>query len=103
MKLTDFELLQPVEYHNLTGYITFLSEYYISICFIDRPLPEEAHSRWGRHYVNIIVYPQNWNEIRSCVDEEQKERIESPRSDLLQFRRRRSMGATHQQNSTRKD
>jgi hypothetical protein len=103
MKKTDFELLQPVEYHNLTGYITFISEYYISICFIDRPLPEEEHSRWGRYYTNIVVYPPYWHEIRSRLDEVKEEESESPRSDLLQFGRRRSMGAAHKQNRTCKN
>lgn len=103
MKQSDFEILQPVEYRGTTGYISFISEYYISICFIDLPLPESAHSRWGRHYVNLIVYPSNWNEIRCCLDEIQEKRSESPRSDLLQFRGRRSMGTAHKQNGTRKN
>jgi len=97
MKQTDFEILQPVEYRGTKGYITFISEYYISICFIDRPLPEEAHSRWGRYYVNLVVYPHYWYEIRCRLDEiEEKKESESPRSDLLQFGRRRSMGTAHQ-------
>lgn len=100
----QFELLQPVEYRGTTGYISFISEYYISICFIDQPLPEEAHSRWGRHYVNFIVYPFNWNEIRCRLDEvKEKEESESPRSDLLQFGRRIAMGAAHKQDITRKN
>ena len=44
----QFELLQPVIYRNLTGYISFISEYYISICFIDRPLPESAKTEENR-------------------------------------------------------
>jgi len=102
-KQSDFELLQPVCYHKTCGYITFISEYYISICFIDIPLPKSANSRWGRHYVNIVVYPPYWHEIRSCLDENQEKKIESPRSDLLQFGRRRSMGTAHKQNRTRKN
>ena len=101
MKQTDFELLQPVCYHNTCGYISFISEYYISICFKDIPLPTSANSRWGRHYANIIVYPEFWNEVRSCVDEEQEEGHRPPRSDLLQFGRCRSVGAAHKQNATR--
>ena len=67
MKQTDFELLQPVSYGHVTGYISFISEYYITICFKDIPLPKSANSRWGRHYVNIVVYPEFWHEVRSCV------------------------------------
>lgn len=91
----QFELLQPVIYHNVTGYISFISEYYISICFIDRPLPESVNSRWGRHYANIVVYPEFWNEVRSCLDEEQEEGQCPPRSNLLQFGRRCTVGAAH--------
>ena len=103
MKQTDFEILQPVEYRGTKGYITFISEYYISVCFIDIPLPESANSRWGRHYVNFIVYPNSWNEIRCRLDEVKEKQEESPRSDLLQFGRRRSVGTAHKQNGTRKN
>jgi len=97
MKQTNFELLQPVEYHGTTGYVSFISEWYITICFKDIPLPTSANSRWGRHYANIIVYPEYWNEVRSCVDEKQEERHCPPRSDLLQFGRCRSVGTAHKQ------
>ena len=103
MKPSDFELLQPVAYGHITGYISFISEEYITICFKDIPLPKSANSRWGRHYVNIVVYPDYWHEVRSRVDEEQEERYVAPRSDLLQFGRCRSVGAAHKQNSTRKN
>jgi len=97
MKQTDFELLQPVEYDGITGYISFISEYYVTICFKDIPLPDSANSRWGRHYATLIVYPDYWHEIRSRLDETEEEQEESPRSNLLQFGRRRAMGAAHQQ------
>ena len=99
MKPTDFELLQPVKYGEITGYISFISEYYITICFKDIPLPKSANSRWGRHYVNIVVYPQFYHEVRSCVDEEQEEGHFPPRSDLLQFGRCRAVGTAYKQNA----
>jgi hypothetical protein len=95
MKTPPFELLHPVEYRGTIGYISFVSEYYITICFKDIPLPDSSNSRWGRHYVNLLVYPSFWHEIRSRLDEEQEEKNLPPRSDLLQFGRRRSMGTTH--------
>ena len=97
MKSTDFELLQPVTYGKVTGYISFISDDYITICFKDIPLPKSANSRWGRHYVNLLVYSQFWHEVRSCLDEEQEEGHCPPASDLLQFGRRRIVGTTHQQ------
>ena len=97
MKQPPFELLQPVTYSNVTGYISFISEYYITICFKDIPLPESMNSRWGRHYVNIVVYPEFWHEVRSCLDEEQEKRCCPPTSSLLQFGRRRNVGAAYKQ------
>jgi len=95
-KSSDYELLQPVCYHGTCGYISFISEYYISIVFKDIPLPESANSRWGRHYATLIVYPEFWHEIRSCLDEEQEEGLHCPpRSNLLQFGRRRTVGAAY--------
>lgn len=100
---TTFELLQPVEYKGTTGYISFISEFYLTICFIDIPLPESANSRWGRHYANLIVYPHFYHEIRSRVDEEQEEGYIAPASNIFQYRRRHTVGTTHQQDGTRKD
>jgi len=102
--IDDFQLLQPVEYDGIKGYISFICEEYLTICFIDQPLPTSANSRWGRHYVNILVYPAFWNEIRCRLDEEEKEGIHvPPTSDLLQFGRCRSVGTAHKQNGTRKN
>ena len=98
MKLTDFELLKPVTYSHVTGYISFISDDYITICFKDIPLPTSANSRWGRHYVNIVVYPDFWHEVRSRLDETEEEGHCPPASDLLQFGRCRSVGTAHKQN-----
>ena len=53
------------------------------------------NSRWGRHYANIVVYPEFQHEIRCCLLEAEKEQEESPRSDLLQFGRRQLVGAAY--------
>lgn len=85
-----FELLQPVQYRETTGYISFIDERYISICFLDVP---DSTALWGRYRSCIVVYRGFWHEIRSCVDEEQEEQTISPRSNLLQIGRRDLMGA----------
>ena len=103
MKKSDLELLQPVQWHDVTGYINFICEDYLTICFIDEPLPTSANSRWGRHYAAILVYPNHYHEIRCRVDEEKEEGKIPPTSDILQFGRCRSVGRTHKQNGTRKN
>ena len=52
-----FEMLEPVTYGNTKGYISFMCEEYISICFIDRPDPT---CRWGRYKTNLVVYRNYW-------------------------------------------
>ena len=103
MKKSDLELLQPVQWHDVTGYINFICEDYLTICFIDEPLPTSANSSWGRHYAAILVYPQHYHEIRCRVDETKEKGKVPPTSDLLQFGRCRSVGRAHKQNNTRKD
>ena len=100
----DFQMLQPVAWRDVVGYISFIDDAYLTICFIDQPLPKSANSRWGRHYASILVYPNYWHEIRCRLDEkDEEERHVPPTSDLLQFGRCRSVGAAHKQNTTRKN
>ena len=100
----DFQMLQPVAWRDVVGYISFIDDAYLTICFIDQPLPKSANSRWGRHYASILVYPNYWHEIRCRLDEkDEEERHVPPTSDLLQFGRCRSVGAAHKQNRTRKN
>jgi len=88
-----FEMLEPVTYHTTKGYISFMCEDYVTICFIDRP---DATCRWGRYKSNIVVYRNYWNEIQSCLPEAEEECKIAPRSNLLQFGRRKHVGTTHQ-------
>ena len=90
-----FEYGTMVQYHHTQGWVNFICDDYITICFIDRP---DKYTRTGRYQANLVVYRDFWHEVRSCVDEEQEERHFPPRSDLLQFGRCRSVGAAHKQN-----
>lgn len=76
-----FEILEPVTYSNTKGYISFMCEEYISICFIDRPDPT---CRWGRYKTNLVVYRNYWHEIQSCLPKTEEECKIAPRSNLLQ-------------------
>lgn len=85
-----FEYGTMVEYRHTKGWVNFICDDYITICFIDRP---DKYTRTGRYQANLLVYRDYWHEIRSCVDEEQEEQTISPRSNLLQIGRRDLVGA----------
>lgn len=87
-----FELLQPVTYRRTIGYISSISDRYLTICFVDRPDPTQ---RWGRYQANLVVYREYWNEIRCGLPETEKEQAIAPRSSFLQLGRRELVGATH--------
>jgi len=89
---TMFELLQPVKYHTTKGYISFMCESYVSICFIDRPDPT---CRWGRYKTNLVVYSNYWHEIQSCLPKEQEKFEIAPRSSILELGRREFVGAAY--------
>ena len=65
-----FEHGMMVQYHHTEGWVNFIGDDYITICFIDRP---DKSKRNGRYQANLLVYRDFWHEVRSCVDEEQEE------------------------------
>jgi len=69
-----------VEYHAVKGPVDFISDRYITIRFLDRPDPSCRH---GRYQSTLCVYREYWDEVRSCVDEEQEEGASEAASDLL--------------------
>ena len=69
-----------VQYHATTGWVDFISDRYITICYVDRPDPSCRH---GRYQSTLCVFREYWDEVRSCVDEEQEEGASETASDLL--------------------
>ena len=69
-----------VQYHTTKGWIDFIGDQYITICYVDRPDPTCRH---GRYQSTLCVYREYWNEVCSCVDEEQEEGASEAASDLL--------------------
>jgi len=78
-----FEHGMMVQYHHTEGWVNFICDDYITICFIDRP---DKHKRNGRYQANLLVYRDFWHEVRSCVDEEQEEESSETTSYFLQSR-----------------
>ena len=74
MLLTDFQLLQPIVCDGIVGYINFICEDYVTMTFMDRPLPASMHSRWGRHQVAMCIYPQDLPKVRVHLTEEELNR-----------------------------
>ena len=56
-----------VTYRTTTGWVDFIGDKYITICYIDRPDPSCRH---GRYQSTLCVFREYWNEVCSCMDEE---------------------------------
>ena len=78
-----FGYATPVVYRHTKGWVNFIGDDYITICYIDRP-DRSCHT--GRYQANLVVFREYWNEVRSCVDEEQKEQEVETTSYFLQSR-----------------
>lgn len=78
-----FECGMRVEYRDTHGWIDFIGDPYITICFLDIP---DKSNRNGRHQASILVYREYWNEVRcSVVKTEEKQEVETT-SYFLQSR-----------------
>jgi hypothetical protein len=89
-----FDYGEVVQYHHIKGWVNFICDEYITICFIDRP---DKQKRNGRYQANLIVFREYWNEVCRCVDERQEEQADETTSYFLQSRGCDSVGTTHQQ------
>ena len=72
-----------VEYRHTRGWVNFIDDQYITICFLDIP-DKTKHN--GRYQANLVVFREYWNEVRSCMDEEQEEQEVEATSYFLQSR-----------------
>ena len=79
----NFHYGMMVKYHHTQGWVNFMCDDYITICFIDRP---DKHKRNGRYQANLVVFREYWNEVRSCVDETKEEQEDEATSYFLQSR-----------------
>ena len=87
-----FEYGMMVEYHHTKGWVNFIGDDYITICYIDRP-DKSCHT--GRYQANLVVFREYWNEVRSCVDETEEEQAVETTSYFLQSRGCDYVGAAH--------
>ena len=78
-----FKYGMMVEYRSTRGWVNFIDDQYITICFLDIP-DKTKHN--GRYQANLVVFREYWNEVRSCMDEEQEEQKVEATSYFLQSR-----------------
>jgi len=78
-----FKYGMMVEYRSTRGWVNFIDDQYITICFLDIP-DKTKHN--GRYQANLVVFREYWNEVRSCMDEEQEEQEVEATSYFLQSR-----------------
>jgi len=72
-----------VEYRHTRGWVNFIDDQYITICFLDIP-DKTKHN--GRYQANLVVFREYWNEVRSCVDETKEKQEDETTSYFLQSR-----------------
>lgn len=72
-----------VEYRGTHGWIDFIDESYFTICFLDIP-DRTKHN--GRYQASLLVYRENWHEVRCCVDQTKEEQESETTSYFLQSR-----------------
>ena len=72
-----------VEYRGTHGWIDFIDELYITICFLDIP-DKTKHN--GRYQASLLVFRENWNEVRCCLDQTKEEQESETTSYFLQSR-----------------
>ena len=71
MELSDPKLLQPIICDGIVGYVNFICEDYVTMTFIDTPLPTSMNSRWGRHQASMIIRPQDLINVRIDLTEKE--------------------------------
>lgn len=78
-----FEYGTHVEYRGTHGWVDFIDEQYITICFLDIP-DKTKHN--GRYQASLLVFREYWNEVRCCVVETKEEQEGETTSYFLQSR-----------------
>jgi len=79
----QFKYGMAVEYRGNRGWVDFIDDDYITICYIDQP-DRSLHT--GRYQASLLVFRENWNEVRCCVDETKEEQESETTSYFLQSR-----------------
>lgn len=80
---TTFNIGDRVEYRQNSGYVNFICDDYITICYNEYPL---SHTMKGYYQSLLLVYCEYWNEVRSCVVETKEEQELETTSYFLQSR-----------------
>mgnify|MGYP001167570232 CR=1 FL=1 len=71
MLLTDLYYLQPIVCDGIVGYVNFICEDYVTMTYIDTPLPTSMNSRWGRHQAAMVIRPQDLVNVRTHLTEKE--------------------------------
>jgi len=79
-----------VQYRHTKGWINFIDDDYITICFLDEP---DKSKRIGRYQSNLVVYHECWDEVCCCVDETKEKENGETTSYFLQSRGCNLVGA----------
>lgn len=64
------QLGDKIEYQNVKGYITFLSDDYLTYCIHEYNKPPEVatHSRHPTNQVNVLIFRSEWRHIKRTTE-----------------------------------
>ena len=71
MLLSDLYYLQPIVCDGIVGYVNFICEDYVTMTYVDTPLPTSMNSRWGRHQASMVIRPQDLPKVRIHLTEKE--------------------------------
>ena len=66
LTVDDFKLHEIIEWKEHSGYINFISEQYLTLCIktYDKPQEVAAHSRHKQNTVCLLIFREEWHNIR---------------------------------------
>ena len=92
MLLSDLHLLQPIVIDGVVGYINFICEDYVTMIFMDTPLPTSMNSRWVDIKCKVYISAG----LNQCTHTSYGERVRHPvlhrTSDPLSNHHRKNNG-----------
>jgi len=65
----DFKLGQYITHEGVTGYVTFISDNYLTYCIKEKPISDESakSSRRKKTQVNVLIFRSEWGDVATTT------------------------------------